>query len=387
MGDVCEVSRSIQKYSFVRFHAIVKKEFLQIQKDPASLAIALILPVMLVLLLGYAMNTDVENINLAVLDQSQTKESRALIEVLTKQEDFNLTNYTYSYEQLEFLLDKGEIKSALIIPEDYTKKLYTETATVQMVIDGSDPAVAREALSRSQNLISNHASSIQSKFLERKGMMPIESPLKGETNIFYNPSMESINYNVPALIGLVMQEVILILTAFALVREKEHGTMEQLIVTPIRPVELIIGKLVPYVIIGLLSFAFVLITGVQWFEVKISGNIFLLIALSLLFLVATLAMGLLISTIAKNQLQAMYMAFAVILPSVILSGFVFPRDSMPFLIQAFGGFIPLTYYLEILRGIFLKGVSINILWPQTLILFIFTIIICIMTVFKFKKQL
>ncbi|HEX6593438.1 MAG TPA: ABC transporter permease, partial [Bacillota bacterium] len=369
------------------FHAIVKKEFLQIQKDPASLAIALILPVMLVLLLGYAMNTDVENINLAVLDQSQTKESRALIEVLTKQEDFNLTNYTYSYEQLEFLLDKGEIKSALIIPEDYTKKLYTETATVQMVIDGSDPAVAREALSRSQNLISNHASSIQSKFLERKGMMPIESPLKGETNIFYNPSMESINYNVPALIGLVMQEVILILTAFALVREKEHGTMEQLIVTPIRPVELIIGKLVPYVIIGLLSFAFVLITGVQWFEVKISGNIFLLIALSLLFLVATLAMGLLISTIAKNQLQAMYMAFAVILPSVILSGFVFPRDSMPFLIQAFGGFIPLTYYLEILRGIFLKGVSINILWPQTLILFIFTIIICIMTVFKFKKQL
>ncbi|MCZ1181748.1 ABC transporter permease [Shouchella clausii] len=376
-----------KRFRFVRLQAIVRKEFIQIKKDPASLAIALVLPVLLLVLLGYAMNDDVESVHLSILDQSQTAESRELIDRLTSQGDFTIMSYEHNVSMLEHLLDKGDIHAGLIIPADYSKELATDTAVVQFLIDGSDPTYAQEALFRSESLLLNYAHTVQAEQLIRSGTEVPNSPLKHETQVFYNPSMDSMEFNIPALIGLIMQEVTLILTAFALVREKEQGTIEQLIVTPIRPAELIIGKLVPYTIIGTLSFAFVLLAGVFWFDVAIAGDPFLLVLLSLLFLVATLAMGIFISTIAKNQLQAMYMSFAVILPSVILSGFVFPRESMPMLIQLLGGLIPLTYFLEILRGIFLKANSLQLLWPQSFVLLGFTVLLSIATIAKFKKHL
>ncbi|WP_082111843.1 ABC transporter permease [Shouchella clausii] len=376
-----------KRFRFVRLQAIVRKEFIQIKKDPASLAIALVLPVLLLVLLGYAMNDDVESVHLSILDQSQTAESRELIDRLTSQGDFTIMSYEHNVSMLEHLLDKGDIHAGLIIPADYSKELATDTAVVQFLIDGSDPTYAQEALFRSESLLLNYAHTVQAEQLIRSGTEVPNSPLKHETQVFYNPFMDSMEFNIPALIGLIMQEVTLILTAFALVREKEQGTIEQLIVTPIRPAELIIGKLVPYTIIGTLSFAFVLLAGVFWFDVAIAGDPFLLVLLSLLFLVATLAMGIFISTIAKNQLQAMYMSFAVILPSVILSGFVFPRESMPMLIQLLGGLIPLTYFLEILRGIFLKANSLQLLWPQSFVLLGFTVLLSIATIAKFKKHL
>nr|WP_259406074.1 ABC transporter permease [Shouchella clausii] len=376
-----------KRFRFVRLQAIVRKEFIQIKKDPASLAIALVLPVLLLVLLGYAMNDDVESVHLSILDQSQTAESRELIDRLTSQGDFTIMSYEHNVSVLEHLLDKGDIHAGLIIPANYSKELTTNTANVQFLIDGSDPTYAQEALFRSESLLLNYAHTVQAEQLIRSGTEVPNSPLKHETQVFYNPSMDSMEFNIPALIGLIMQEVTLILTAFALVREKEQGTIEQLIVTPIRPAELIIGKLVPYTIIGTLSFAFVLLAGVFWFDVAIAGDPFLLVLLSLLFLVATLAMGIFISTIAKNQLQAMYMSFAVILPSVILSGFVFPRESMPMLIQLLGGLIPLTYFLEILRGIFLKANSLQLLWPQSFVLLGFTVLLSIATIAKFKKHL
>ncbi|PAF09360.1 transporter [Shouchella clausii] len=376
-----------KRFRFVRLQAIVRKEFIQIKKDPASLAIALVLPVLLLVLLGYAMNDDVESVHLSILDQSQTAESRELIDRLTSQGDFTIMSYEHNVSMLEHLLDKGDIHAGLIIPANYSKELTTNTANVQFLIDGSDPTYAQEALFRSESLLLNYAHTVQAEQLIRSGTEVPNSPLKHETQVFYNPSMDSMEFNIPALIGLIMQEVTLILTAFALVREKEQGTIEQLIVTPIRPAELIIGKLVPYTIIGTLSFAFVLLAGVFWFDVAIAGDPFLLVLLSLLFLVATLAMGIFISTIAKNQLQAMYMSFAVILPSVILSGFVFPRESMPMLIQLLGGLIPLTYFLEILRGIFLKANSLQLLWPQSFVLLGFTVLLSIATIAKFKKHL
>ncbi|MCM3313077.1 ABC transporter permease [Psychrobacillus sp. MER TA 17] len=376
-----------KRFRFVRLQAIVRKEFIQIKKDPASLAIALVLPVLLLVLLGYAMNDDVESVHLSILDQSQTAESRELIDRLTSQGDFTIMSYEHNVSVLEHLLDKGDIHAGLIIPANYSKELTTNTAVVQFLIDGSDPTYAQEALFRSESLLLNYAHTVQAEQLIRSGTEVPNSPLKHETQVFYNPSMDSMEFNIPALIGLIMQEVTLILTAFALVREKEQGTIEQLIVTPIRPAELIIGKLVPYTIIGTLSFAFVLLAGVFWFDVAIAGDPFLLVLLSLLFLVATLAMGIFISTIAKNQLQAMYMSFAVILPSVILSGFVFPRESMPMLIQLLGGLIPLTYFLEILRGIFLKANSLQLLWPQSFVLLGFTVLLSIATIAKFKKHL
>jgi ABC-2 type transport system permease protein len=384
---VIHLNNREKRFRFVRLQAIVRKEFIQIKKDPASLAIALVLPVLLLVLLGYAMNDDVESVHLSILDQSQTAESRELIDRLTSQGDFTIMSYEHNVSVLEHLLDKGDIHAGLIIPANYSKELTTNTANVQFLIDGSDPTYAQEALFRSESLLLNYAHTVQAEQLIRSGTEVPNSPLKHETQVFYNPSMDSMEFNIPALIGLIMQEVTLILTAFALVREKEQGTIEQLIVTPIRPAELIIGKLVPYTIIGTLSFAFVLLAGVFWFDVAIAGDPFLLVLLSLLFLVATLAMGIFISTIAKNQLQAMYMSFAVILPSVILSGFVFPRESMPMLIQLLGGLIPLTYFLEILRGIFLKANSLQLLWPQSFVLLGFTVLLSIATIAKFKKHL
>lgn len=381
------MNKNRKRFSFVRFRSIILKEFLQIRKDPASLAIALLLPVMLLVLLGYAMNEDVEHIDLTILDESQSKESRELIEALTSNEDFKLISYETNSESIEQMLDSGKVHAAVMIPSSYSNDLYQSQASVQVLIDGSNPTYAQVARSRSEQIITHFATNLHAKQLIHNGISDASLPLAQETQVLYNPNMENLKFNIPALIGLIMQEVTLILTAFSLVREKEQGTIEQLIVTPIRPSELILGKLVPYTIIGVTSFLMVLIAGTSWFKVSIAGSVGLLIVLSFLFLVATLAMGIFISTLAKNQLQAMYMSFAVILPSVILSGFVFPRESMPVMIQWLGGVIPLTYFLEILRGIFLKAATLEFLWPQTMVLIGFIILFSVATMIKFKKQL
>ena len=376
-----------KKFSSIRFRSIIFKEILQIKKDPASLAIALILPVMLLVLLGYAMNDDIEEIDLVIMDASQSKESRELIQSLKGQNDFNVVGYVNDYESLENTLDSGRAKAAISIPSTYARDLHGSEASVQVLVDGSNPTYAQTALSRSEQILTNHSITLQEKQLLNSSISEPPLPFTKEMQVLYNPNMESLTFNIPALIGLIMQEVTLILTAFALVREKESGTIEQLIVTPIRPSELILGKLVPYTIIGAISFFIVLLSGIYWFKVSIAGDILLLISLSFLFLIATLAMGIFISTLAKNQLQAMYMSFAVILPSVILSGFVFPRESMPTIIQWLGGIIPLTYFLEILRGVFLKASTIEMLWPQTAVLIGFTFLFTAATIIKFKKQL
>ncbi len=372
---------------FSRYAAIVKKELIQIKKDPASLAIALILPVMLLFLLGYAVSSEVENIEMAVWDQNQTAESRELIQGFVNGQFFKHSIDALSYNEIEKLFDEGKVSLALVIPKSYSKDIVRDKASVQVIIDGSDPTIAKTALSNSKLIIQNKSIEIQMDAINQKGLGGMNQPLVEESRVLYNPNMEVMKFNIPALIGLIMQEVTLILTAFSLVREKERGTIEQLMVTPIKPSELILGKLTPYVGIGLFSFLFVLITGILWFGVPVEGSIPLLLLLSMLFLVTTLAMGILVSTLAKNQLQAMQMAFAIILPSVILSGFVFPRDPMPLVIQMLGGLIPLTYFLEMLRGIFLKGVGIEELWNQTIILSIFTILLCIATILSFKKRL
>ena len=376
-----------KKFSSIRFRSIIFKEILQIKKDPASLAIALILPVMLLVLLGYAMNDDIEEIDLVIMDASQSKESRELIQSLKGQNDFNAVGYVNDSESLENTLDSGRAKAAISIPSTYARDLHGSEASVQVLVDGSNPTYAQTALSRSEQILTNHSITLQEKQLLNSGISEPSLPFTKEMQVLYNPNMESLTFNIPALIGLIMQEVTLILTAFALVREKESGTIEQLIVTPIRPSELILGKLVPYTIIGAISFFIVLLSGIYWFKVSIAGDILLLISLSFLFLIATLAMGIFISTLAKNQLQAMYLSFAVILPSVILSGFVFPRESMPTIIQWLGGIIPLTYFLEILRGVFLKASTIEMLWPQTAVLIGFTFLFTAATIIKFKKQL
>lgn len=380
--------RSFYSYSWSRLRAIIVKETRQIRKDRASMAIALMMPIMMLLLFGYAVNTDVEHLPTAVWDQAKTKDSRELLAHFTNTLYFDLVYNVEGYEPIQQLMDEGKIKVGIVIPATYSYKLDEGRETsIQMIVDGTDPNAARTALANAQLIVQHKAFSLQQSILAEQGIHELKLPLTAEIRMLYNPNMKSLLFNIPALIGLIMQNVTVILTAFSLVREKERGTMEQLIVTPIRPVELILGKLVPYIGIGILSFAVVLATGVAWFGVPIKGSIPLLFTLSFLFLVTTLAIGILISTVSKTQLQAMQLAFATILPSVLLSGFVFPRETMPLVLQWIGGMIPLTYFLEILRGIFLKGIGLHELWQETAALGLFSFVLCLLAVTRFHKKL
>lgn len=377
-----------KRFSLSRYLSIVRKEIIQIKRDRPSLAIALVMPIMLLFLFGYAVNTDVDHIQTAVWDQSKSQQSRELIGNFVHTEYFDVAVYAESYQELEALIDDGTVDTALIIPPDYAgKRDNNEPVNVQFLINGSDPNIARTASANAQLIIQNKALDLQETRLEKEGMGKLELPIQLESRVLFNPNMESIVFNIPGLIGLIMQNVTMILTSFSLVREKERGTMEQLIVTPIQPIELMFGKITPYVFIGFFSFSIVLTLGIFWFGVPLKGSFLLLTALSVLFLVTTLTLGIFVSTVAKTQMQAMQLSVAFILPSVLLSGFMFPRDTMPLVIQWLGGLVPLTYFLEILRGIFLKGVGVTALWNDILGMGAFFLVIMGIAILRFRKKI
>lgn len=378
----------MSRFSFARYSSIVQKEIIQLKRDKPSLRIALMMPVLLLILFGYAVNTDVTHIQTAVWDQSRSAESRELVANFVNTQYFQVTSYVEGYNEIGRLIDDGTVDVALVIPPDYAHKRDNgEPVGIQMLVNGSDPNIARTASANAQLITQQKAIALQEEKLEKQGLGKLEPPLSLETRVLFNPNMESIVFNIPGLIGLIMQNVTMILTSFALVREKERGTMEQLIVTPIRPLELMLGKITPYVVIGLTSFSVVLFLGTVWFGVPLKGSIGLLVALSFLFLLTTLTLGIFFSTVAKTQMQAMQLSFAFILPSVLLSGFMFPRETMPVVIQWIGGIVPLTYFLEILRGIFLKGVDLSALWQDTLGMSAFFLAVLGLAILRFRKRI
>ncbi|MEN8905943.1 MAG: ABC transporter permease [Clostridiales bacterium] len=372
------------KYSVKRFKSIIKKEFIQVKRDPISLRIPFLLPIVMMLLFGYAVNTEVDTIPTAVFDQSKTLESREYIEKFVVSDYFYVKYNVSSEDELSDLIDSGKVKAGIVIPNDYIIEYNKgNLPKTQLVIDGTDPTTARTALN-SGLLISNVYNTKNSKTNINTENFK-ETVLN--TKVWYNPNLESERFTIPGLVGLILQNITIMLTAFALVREKERHTIEQLIVTPIRPIELILGKLVPYVIIGYIGFLFALSICVFWFKVSIAGQLWLLLLLGFLFVYCSLSIGMLISTFAKNQLQAMMAMIIILLPSVLLSGFIFPREAMPEIIKYIGFFIPLTYFLEIVRGIILKGVGIEFLLYEVIALSVFTILIITLATFRFKKSL
>ncbi len=376
--------KKIKGINISRFKAIVYKEFIHIKRDKPSLAIAFMMPLMLLFLFGYAVTTDVENIDLVVYDQSKSQASLELIESFTQSGVFIFKEYAFSMLEVESALDSGNSRAALIIPPAYHKDIYRiQGPEVQVLVDGSDPMIARTAMNSA--LIIGQNKNIE--ILGNKGLSGVSKGISFQPRVWYNPEMKSLNFNIPALIGLILQNITVMLTAFTLVRERERGTLEQLIVTPIQPIELMAGKLVPYILIAAIDVIIALGINTLWFGVPIQGSFLLLIILSTIFLVAALGIGLLISTIAKTQLQAMQATIAFLLPSILLSGFMFPREAMPEIIQALGLLIPLTYFLEILRGIIVKGVGLSHLWQQTLILTIFSAAIITIASIKFQKNM
>jgi len=378
------------RFSWVRFLAVLRKEFIHIRRDRASLIMAIVMPIGMLLLFGYAVNTDVDHLPTVVWDQSQTADSRDFITSIRNTQYLNPDDYVQGYQQIEGYLDSGKARVAVIIPPDFGKELQKDNGQgdVQVLVDGSDPTIARAAMSAVQMLGLNKSLEIQGGRLAARGAVAgTNMPLNIETRVWYNPDMKSMVFNIPALIGLILQNVIAMLTSFSIVREKERGTMEQVVVTPIRSLELLMGKLLPFVFIGFVSLMLILATGIFWFGVMPAGSIPLLVFLSTIFLFTILAIGLLISSVARTQLQAMQMTFILILPSILLSGFIFPRETMPTFLKILGGLFPLTYFLQIVRGIFLKGVGMEYLWQDTLILCAFAIILVGIAAKKFKKNL
>ncbi|KHD35202.1 transporter [Clostridium acetobutylicum] len=348
--------------NFQRFKAIVKKEVIQLKRDRASFGIAIMMPIVMIFLFGYAVNTELSNISMTVLDQSNSIESRELIQSFQNTGYFKVVSRVKSIEEVREKMDKGKVHAAIVIPPDFSNKLQMrEESNVQLLVDGSDPTTARTAFS--SGIVSGQQYGMKKLqgFGEKTNSKFQQGGVNVNTRVLYNPNLRNQNFTIPGLIGLIMQNITILLTAFALVRERERGTIEQLTVSPLKAGEIILGKLVPYIFIGYIDFLFSLVLGIKWFNVPINGSIPLLLLLGFAFVICALAIGILISTISKTQLQAMQLTILVLLPSILLSGFVFPREAMPKVIQLIGNVLPLTYFLNILRGIITKGVGVQYL--------------------------
>ncbi|MBI4213808.1 MAG: ABC transporter permease [Chloroflexi bacterium] len=365
-----------------RLRALMRKEFIQMVRDRRTLAIILVMPVMQLVLFGYAINQTVDHIATVVADASKDVRSREFIQSLANTGYFTVIGDVGDAGAARRAIDEGAARVAFVIPSEFgANTLAGRLAQVQVLIDGSDPSVAQTALLTAETLA--RARGIELAAAGRTASSAIDL----RPTVLYNPSMQSVNFMIPGLIGLVLQTQAVLLTTFAIVRERERGTFEQLIVTPIRPMELMIGKILPYVGVAFLQVGVALAVGTFWFGVPFHGSLALLLALSLLFLLGALGIGLLISTVTSNQTQGMQLAMFTILPGVLLSGFMFPREAMPGVLQAISSLIPLTYFLQVLRGTILKGVGLEALWPQALYLAVFALAICTLSVLRFRRSL
>jgi ABC-2 type transport system permease protein len=372
-----------------RLLALIRKEFIQILRDPRTLYITFAIPVLQLFLLGYTATTDVRNVPLAVFDLSRSPASRRLLDAYRAADYFNLAFDLDSEDEMRKLIDSGEARAGLIIPPDYAETLLaSETASVFFVLDGSDPNVASTSLAAAELIGQTHSTSLVIERLERRGLTgAFEPAVEVRSRVWYNPDMESAFFMVPAMTGMILQLLTSMLTANAIVRERERGTIEQLIVTPIRSWELIVGKITPYVALALFDMIEVLLVGTLWFGVPIRGSLGLLLALSGLFLLGSLGIGLVISTFAKTQQEATMLTYFTLLPTVFLSGFFFPLAAMPAALQAISHVIPLRYYLIIIRSILLKGVGAELLTNEIIALVIYGAVMIAIAALRFRKRL
>lgn len=377
------------------FVAMLLKEFSHIRREPATIFFMLVVPVMQTVIFGYAIQQEIENIPTVVFDLDGRQSSRELIDSFRNTRSFAIQQTVRDDESFRRSLVSGRAKVGIRIPPDYSDRLIRgEQVSVQVLIDGSDSQVANTALHAAQLLGVSLSLGITRPFAEALPVVPsrdpkghVAMPIDVRPRLLYNPDLESSHFFVPGLVGIILQLVTLFLTSFAIVRERELGTLEQLFVTPVGRLGLLLGKLVPYACIGTVETLIILTVMVYLFGVPIHGSLLLLMLLSSLFIVCALALGLLVSTLAKTQLQAMQFAFLMMLPTVLLSGFMFPRSEMPFLIYVASFAIPATYFLEILRGIILRGADFIDLIPQVTGLVICSLVILAVSLSRFRKQL
>jgi ABC-2 type transport system permease protein len=365
---------------------VARKEMLHIVRDRRTLAVIFLIPVIQLFLLGYAATTDVEHLTTAVLDADHTLQSRELIEAYRASNYFDIVVHVSGEAELAEMVDRGTVRAGLIIPAGYGADVTTgEVASVAFVIDGSDPNVANTVFAASQQVGQAQGMELVE---ERLGISADEMiALEVHPRVWYNPEMKSANFMIPGLIAMILFTITILLTAMAIVREREWGTIEQLMVTPIRPIELVVGKVAPYVVLAFFNVLEVLTIGVFWFGVPIHGSLALLLLLAAIFLMTSLGIGIFFSSIANTQQEAMLLVFLTMLPSIFLAGFFFPIEAMPAFLQVVSYLIPLRYMLIIVRGIVLKGVGLEVLADQVGAMLAFGVIIMVIAATRFRKRL
>ena len=369
---------------------IIKKEFLQFKRDPKMFAVILIAPVVQLIFLGYAATLDVNIVHTLVYDQDQTIESRKFIESFTSSRFFKIDYYADDYTQVTKNLDNGKIILALVIPKDFSEKIQRrETSPVQAIFNGSDGNTASISAGYVAKIVSGYAQTLLVDYMDKMGrkIIPV-GRIEPEIRVWYNPQLLTRHFMVPGIVGLLLSIITLILTSLGIVKEKEIGTLEQLIVTPIKPWQLIMGKLIPFVILGFISVVIVLTAMTYIFDIPVRGSVFFLFLCSFFYILSTLGLGLFVSTISKTQQQAMMIAiFGIMMPMVYLSGFAFPIENMPKIIQYISYLIPLRYFIAIIRGVILKGIGFNELWQEAMVLLLMGIAILFLSSLRFRKKL
>ncbi len=372
--------------NFARLRSMVRKEFVQMRRDPATLRLVLIVPVMQLLTFGYAIRTDVRNLPTMVFDQSRTQESRAFVQRLTATGNFIRRGEVFSYEEAVRCVDDGRARAAVVIPPDYAQNLKRgRTAAVQVLVDASDPTASQSAIGAAQSV--GQGINLEVARSRAGAAAAAGAALDVRVRPLYNPALKSSVFIVPGIIGMILSNILIIITALAVVRERETGTLEQLIVTPLAKWEIMLGKIVPYVFVGYIQMTTVLVAGHFAFGVPIRGPLLALYGATFLFIVANLGLGLFISTLGRTQAAVSQTALLFLLPNVLLSGFMFPREAMPLPAQWVGALLPLTYYLQLIRGIVLKGVGMAELWPQALALALFAVAFFWFATRRFSKTL
>lgn len=370
-----------------RLRAMLIKEFRQMRRNPVLLRILIVAPIFQLIIFGYAATTDVRNVPVVICDQSHSSEGRLIADKVRVSPYFELVGHVQDPREIKRLLDSGRAQIAVHLPPDFARQMRAgRSGAVGLYLDGSDSMSATVAAGYMVGLFEHYGAQVSAQRLRRAGALSLPR-VEAASRVWYNPDLRSVNFMVPGVFGLIIMMITTVWTSQSIVRERELGTIEQLMVTPIRPLEIMLGKSLPYALAALVDAGVIVLLARLWFGVPVQGSLPLLFALASVFILTTLGLGLLISTVSRTQQQALLAVFAVLMPSVLLSGFMFPIANMPWAIQQITWLIPFRYFLEIVRGIFLKGVGLEVLWPQALALTAFGAVLFTAGALSFRKRL
>ena len=375
---------------FQRIFAIIQKEFSQTLRDRATLAIMLSMPLLQLILFGYAINTNVRHIPTVVADQSLDHASQAYINDMVNSGYFDIVQSASDQVGAVQAIDAGTAKAGIVIPPDFAEHVLRGDAQVQVLVDGSDLFTSQSANAFASIIGQEYAIKVVTDQVSKAGALAEGSVLpvlNALIRVLYNPDMKDLWFIIPGMAAMLLQTQSLMLTAAAVVREREVGTIEQILVTPIRPIELMVGKVVPYVIIAMLNMLTVIGIGVFWFHVPFQGSFWLFIVLSLLYVFSGLGLGLLVSSISQNQRQSQQLIMLFMMVSLLLGGFIFPRYTMPAVVRVIGNLFPITYFIPIARGIVTKGIGFSALGSQVLALAVYIVVVMTLAAFTFRKRL